>query len=265
LSGSQPSCGGRRAGGKVSDLSAPLPGEDLPPGSNTAPRKKRVGRPPLPMRLRIEIAVAWGEEYANARVCVETPAPRRRAVERLQRKIEAAHREGVAPHIIKRLSDKLDAHGRYSRKIILPPQVALPDIDRVIAKRYGVTRRMVCRIRRDKRMWVFMPQLPWKVPDWQLQGMAQHVAKRLMTPQRYDKREQIALTGDGLAVEQVPGLESGYTAAWRVFGIQQRCEEQLPPEYRRPPVWLAHLPQWGQYFRKHHLAGRRIKPEAAAE
>jgi hypothetical protein len=235
-------------------------------------KKKRGagGRPrALPMRLRIEIAIAWGEEYAGAHVCVEVPARRRRAVERLQRKIEAAHREGVAPHMIKRLSDKLDALGRYSRKIILPPAVALPDIDRVIARRYGVTRRMVRRIRRDKGMWPFMPQLPWKVPGWQLRDMAQHAAKpaakRLMTPQRYDKCEQIALTRDGLTVEQAPGLESGYVAAWRAFGIQQRCEEQMPPEYRRPPVWLAHRPQWGQYFRKHHLTGARIKPQAGAE
>src|SRR5262249_22802925 len=182
-------------------------------------KKKRGagGRPPaLPMQMRIEIAIAWGEEYVKARVCIEPPPSRRRVVERLQRKIKAAHREGVAPHIIKRLSDKLDAIGRYSRKTVLPPQVALPDIDRVIARRLGVTRRMVRSIRRDKRMWLFMPQLPWRVPDWQLQGMAQHRAKRLMTPARYAQGERVTLTYHGLAVEQARGSEALYIAAWKV-------------------------------------------------
>jgi len=184
---------------------------------------------------------------------------------------EAGHRDGVAPHLIKRLSDKLDAIGRYSRKIVLPPQIALPTIDRAIARQFGVTRRMVRRIRRDRAMWPFMPSLPWKVPEWQLRDIAQHraraAAKLLMTPERYDKRELIALTSDGLTVEQVPGLGSEYIAAWRAFDSQQRCVDYMPPEYRRPPVWLSYRPQWDEYLRMRvrHSTGRRIKPEPGAE
>ena len=233
-------------------------------------RRGAGGRPStLPMQLRIEIAVAWAEAHAGARVCIEPQPSRRRAVERLQRKIKAAHLDDVAPHLIKRLSDKLDAIGRYSCQVVLPPRVALPSIDRAIARRYGVTHRMVRRIRRDKTMWPFMPNLPWKVPEWQLRDIAQHrakpAAKLLMTPERYNKREQIALTKDGLAVEQVPGLEAEYIAAWRALSVQRRYAEPMPLEYRRPPVWLAYLPQWDWYLRMRYLTGRRIKTESDAE
>src|SRR5262245_54496028 len=231
----------------VFDPSAPLPGEDLTPDNNVAkPRRDPMGRPGLTMLERIEVVVAWGE-YINKHAKVEVPRPRRQ-VKALQAKTEAARRNGVAPHLIKRWSEQLDALGRITRALYRPPSISLREVDKAIAKQFGVSVRTVERIRQDRRLWPFMGRKVWELPEWQRKGAALHAArlaaKRLMTPERFAKNERVALVSAGLAVEQEAESEAAYLAARRVFGFLRRSESLLPGEYKRPPTWLALLPQW---------------------
>src|SRR5262249_13798713 len=137
--------------------------------------------------------------------------------------------------------------------------------DEALAERYGITPRMVRTIRGDRRLWPFMPPPPGHVPDWQLQAMARHTAKQIMTPERYAKGERVRLTDVGLIVEQDRGLEAVYLAAWKMLVALHRYEGRLPVEFRRRPVWLAHRAQWTQCEWTRHPAGRRVKPRAGAE
>jgi hypothetical protein len=206
---------------------------------------RRVGRArALSMLQRIEVAIAWGE-HLNA--AARRVAPRERTqVRRLQQKIAAAHMNGVAPFLLERMSARLDRLGRMTSEIILSPRIALPKADKAIAKQFGITERMVRKVRSDPRMQPFMPQPIWKVPDWQGRGAELHAArsaaKRLMTPERYAKNERVALVSAGLVVEQA--ASEVYEAAWRVFTLVRRFERLMPLEYRSRPAWLGFTPQW---------------------
>jgi hypothetical protein len=239
------------------------------------PLPRRVGRPrALSMLRRIEIAIAWGE-HMNAHARIE--APRERGpVKKLQQKLAAARINGDAQFLIDRMSARLDRLGRVTRAIVLPPRIALPEADRAIAKQFGITERMVRKIRVDKRMQPFMPRPIWKVPDWQRRGAESHAArsaaKRLMTPERYAKNERVALVGAGLVVEDAqqecfrwdPRLEQKggyglrprthrpithdevYSAALRLLRLVEEFERRVPLEYRSRPAWLGFQRQWAR-------------------
>jgi hypothetical protein len=236
------------------------------------------------MLERIKVAMAWGE-HLNAHARVEAPRPRRQ-VKALQAKIEAARRNGVAPHLMKRWSEQLDALGRITRALYRPPSISLREVDKAIAKQFGVSVRTVERIRQDRRLWPFMGQKVWELPEWQREGAALHaarsVAKRLMTPERLAKNERVALVSAGLAVEQEAGFEAVYLAARRMFGFLRRSEDLLALEYKRPPTWLATRPQWSRiearwtgevyvineqtiYGWEPHPKGRRVPKAPASE
>jgi hypothetical protein len=176
------------------------------------------------------------------------------------------------------MSARLDRLGRASRALLLPPAITLPEADRAIAKQFGITERMVRKIRSDRRMLPFMPHPVWQVRDWERRGAESHAARsaarRLMTPARFAKNEPVALLSAGLAVEQEPTSEAVYKAARGIFRLLQRLESLLPREYRSRPAWLGLAPQWlrtearcegwfslGEqqiYFWRRHPEGRRI-------
>jgi hypothetical protein len=241
---------------------------------------RRAGRPrALPMLERINVAIAWGT-YMNAHARLEAPRERGQ-VKKLQQKLEAGRMNGVAPFLLNRMSARLDRLGRASRTLLLPPAITLPEADRAIAKQFGISERMVRKIRSDRRMQPFMPHPVWQVRDWERRGAESHAAraraKQLMTPERYAKNERVALLSDGLAVEQDPTSEAVYKAAWRIFRLLQRLEKRMPPQYRRRPAWLGFQRQWARmearcegwfflndqqvYFWKRHPEGRRVPPK----
>jgi hypothetical protein len=230
--------------------------------------EQRGRRRALSMLKRIEIAIAWGE-YMNAHARIEAPRERGQ-VKALQRKLGAARANGDAQFLLNRMSAKLDGLGRVSREIVLPPRIALPEADRAIAKRFGVSERMVRKIRSDERMDPFMPHPIWKVPDWLRRGAELHaaraVARRLMTLERYAKNEPVALVGSGLVVGQDPAAEVVHKTALWAFGLMQRLEARMPAEYRSRPAWLGFQRQWARVEMPlagldRHSDGRRIAPK----
>jgi len=229
------------------------------------------------MLERIEVAITWGEHMnAHARIVV----PRERGqVRKLQQKLVAARMNGDAQFLLDRMSARLDRLGRMTSEIVLPPEIALPEADKAIAKRYGITARMVRKIRSDKGMQIFMPHPVWRVRDWEKRGaeryVARSIAKQRMTPERYAKNEQVALVSDGLVVEQDSECfrwdgsahrfaqprngrlqpprprqrithDDVYKAALRASRLMQRLERLMPPEYRRRPAWLGFQRQWAR-------------------
>jgi hypothetical protein len=124
-------------------------------------------------------------------------------------------------------------------------------LDRAIGKQFGISDRMVRRIRDDRRLEAFKPQPAWLPRPWEKPAReafdARQVAKRLMTPERYAKGEAIALEGGRLVVRQDdPASEGVYRAALRALRLVQRSERLLPQEYRSRPAWLGFRPQWAR-------------------
>jgi hypothetical protein len=245
---------------------------------------RRAGRPwALSMLQKIKIAIEWAG-YMNAHARVEAPRDRGQ-VKRLQQKLEAGRMNGDAQFLLDRMSAKLDALGRVSRKIVLSPRIALPEADKAIAKRFGITERMVRKIRSDKRMQPFMGRPLWEVPDWQRKGAEAHAArataKRLMTPERYAKSERVWLDRVGLGVEAVqedaygpanklhvrhPHMKivhhvtSGPPSPSIAFSIDKGPLRPLPVAKLRAPRDLGFRPQWALIERKQRGHARRIEP-----
>lgn len=162
---------------------------------------------------------------------------------------------------------------------MLPPKIALPAADKAVAKQFGISERMVRKIRSDKRMQPFMPHPVWQVRDWVRRGAEDHAAraraKQLMTPERYAKNERVALVSAGLAVEQGQECfcwdgsahrlaharngrlqpprprqritdEDVYRTALAILRFLRRLEEGVPSEHRRRPQWLGFQLQWAR-------------------
>jgi hypothetical protein len=145
------------------------------------------GRPrTLTFQRRLEVGVLWRETYDGLAVRRSTKDPRLAPVLKQIRRAKNA-----APWRIAELSRKADRIGRHYRVEILPPEERLPEIDRLVAEKIGLTERMVRKARSDKRI-IRLVGLPIWVPRaWEIEAAqdiwAQQAARRLLTPERLAK------------------------------------------------------------------------------
>src|SRR5262249_27521878 len=108
-------------------------------------------------------------------------------------------------------SRKADQIGRFSSTEILPPDDALPDIDKAVADELNLTERMVRRVRSDPRMRPFMGTPPWTVRAFEREGFERvelnRLVNALLTPERLAKGD-IAYRGGNLvapsALDKIP-------------------------------------------------------------
>ena len=122
----------------------------------------------------------------------------------------------AAPHKLAEVTAAIDKIGRVTRVAIKPPDTALPVIDKQLAQLFGISERMVRKCRTDPKLRPFMPHPVWIERDWvkagRLDSEARELAKRLMTPERFAKREPLTLINGTVrildAVELRPISES---------------------------------------------------------
>jgi hypothetical protein len=165
-----------------------------------------VGRPRrLTYQRQLEIYVAWWGAL-NAHAVHVHDRKRDRAVAKLQTRFRTLSAAGTPTHEITNAIDKI---GRVSRVPIEPPPTCYPVLDRAIGVQFGISPRMVRRIRADHRLKKFKPHPAWHERPWEKPAreafQAQQVAKRLMTPERYAKGEAIVLEGGRLVVLDTAG------------------------------------------------------------
>jgi hypothetical protein len=150
-------------------------------------------------------------EALNAHAIHVRDRGRDRAIAKLQAKFRELCKAQAVPHKIGEVQAAIDKVGRVTRVPIKPPTTLLPVIEAEVAKRFGITARMVRRCRTDPRLRQFMPHPVWLERDWvkaeRLSFEARRVAKRLMTPERYAKAEPVRFFNGGLQVPCKVGLE----------------------------------------------------------
>jgi hypothetical protein len=245
------------------------------------PAARRRGRPKdLTFLERVRVAQAHAEAL-NAHAVHVRDRGRERAIAKLQAKFRELCKAKAAPHKLAEVSAAIDKIGRVTRVAIKPPDKLLPEIDKQVAKLFGITERMVRKCRTDLRLRPFVPHPVWLERDWVKTARqdfeARQVAKRLMTPERFAKQEPVRIHNGGLQVAQAAVHEETYQTAHRMFVLQQWLNPLIPLEYRSPSRWLAIRPQWlrmeaqcggwfidpksGQqvYFWEPHPNGRRIR------
>src|SRR5262249_18310740 len=152
--------------------------------------------PILTAAERIAVAFAWGTAL-NARATLIRDRKRDKAVARLQAKARRLWPRGTPgpkdPIEFARVSAALDRIGRVTRVPVKPPETALPEIDRQIAKQFGVSVRTVERYRSDPRHKQHMPHPVWEEPAWQRESRLRFEAGKQAargqgaTQQRLDK------------------------------------------------------------------------------
>jgi hypothetical protein len=221
------------------------------------PAGRRRGRPrALTFLERVGVAQAWSEALNGHAVHVHD-RKRDRAMARLQKKFRDLCAAKASPYRIAEVTAAIDKIGRVTRVAIKPPDTVLPEIDKQVAKLFGITERMVQKCRTDPRLRQFMQHPVWLERDWEKSARlifeARQVAATkkdaygdpLMTPERLAKREPlevfngtIRLTAGGDAHDEV------YLIARRLFRLAQRLECFVPLEYRSRPRWLGFRPQW---------------------
>jgi hypothetical protein len=175
-----------------------------------------VGRPRrLDYQGRLEIYVAWWGAL-NAHAVHVHDRKRDRAVAKLQTRFRTLSAAGTPTHETVRITTAIDKIGRVSRVPIEPPPTCYPELDKAIAEQFSlrpgfarISPRMVRRIRSDRRLEAFKPQPAWLERPWEKPTreafQARQVAKRLMTPERYNKGEAIVLEGGRLVVLDTAG------------------------------------------------------------
>src|SRR5919201_1332334 len=191
------------------------------------PTARKRGRPrELTFLERVRIAQAWGETL-NAHAIHVRDRNRDRAVARLQKKFRQLCAAKVAPQKIAAVQAAIDKIGRVTRVAIKPPDTALPVIDKQVANPFGITERMVRKCRTDPKLRPFIPHPVWLERDWLKAGRldfeARQVAKWLMTPERFAKREPLTLVNGTVRVGPAAGIVPGAAPRHRVgceeFGI----------------------------------------------
>lgn len=180
-----------------------------------------IGRPPdLGFMRRLDVILAWDEHYhslVGREAASKYIALRLRVLSRKIARLRAGANapygaaSGAPYHEIARLSREMDKLGRFHRVLLYKPATPKPVIDRKIAKRFGITERMVRKIRDDRSMDPFRSQPPWEVRGWEraaLQDLAaRQLARKLMTPERLAKCEPVRIYSGGLQVPFRVGME----------------------------------------------------------
>jgi hypothetical protein len=173
------------------------------------PARRRRGRPKdLTFLERVRVAQAHAEAL-NAHAIHVRDHGRDRALAKLQAKFRGLCAAQAAPHKIAEVTAAIDKVGRVTRVPIRPPDKPLPEIDKQVAKLFGITERMVRRCRTDPKLQRFMPHPVWLERDWvksaRLDFEARQVAKRLMTPERLAKQGPLTLVNGAVRVGPVVG------------------------------------------------------------
>ena len=106
----------------------------------------------------------------------------------------------------------MDALGRYITLQVRPPEIDYPTIDQEVAEDFGITARMVLRCRTDFRKFL---SHPWNERAHEVEARtafaAQQLAKRLMTPERFAKREPVKIRSGALWVDPKDSGPKGET------------------------------------------------------
>jgi hypothetical protein len=160
--------------------------------------KSKGGRPPtLSFMAWIRIA-ARRDEIART-LARRGPSTRPREIAPILKQIGRLHAKNAPPWRIGELSRKADRIGRYHAVPILRPDESEPEIDRMVAKEFGVTERMVRTISSDKRIRDLLGRPIWEARAWEVEERRRFAARKraeaLMTPERYAKRERVWLAG----------------------------------------------------------------------
>ena len=146
----------------------------------------------------------------------------------------------------------MDALGRYITLQVRPPEIDYPTIDQEVAEDFGITARMVLRCRTDFRKFL---SHPWNERAHEVEARtafaAQQLAKRLMTPERFAKREPVKIRSGALWVDP-KGLraQGGDHPRTRPSGCSVRVPGDRGEERRGAAVCSPTNPStfWGPYF-----------------
>ena len=193
---------------------------DAPPKPPGRPRK-------LSFRQQVETALNWTETFnAQARYGRSSQRPELRPVLKQIGRLQA---KNALPWQIARLSKKADLIGRFSSTEILPPDDLLPDIDKTVADKLGLTERMVRRIRSDPRMRPFMGTPPWTVRAFEREGFEQAELGRLscalLTPERLAKGDIDYRNGNLVALSVTDRLALTQPQLETATDFERRCYE----------------------------------------
>src|SRR5262249_29949162 len=124
------------------------------------------GRPrTLTFQQRLELAVLWRETHDALAVRRHARDPR---LAPILKRIGHMRAKSAAQWRIAELSRKADRIGRHSRVEILPPKESLPEIDRRVAEKTGLTERMVRKVRGDARIKTLVGLPIWEPRPWEV-------------------------------------------------------------------------------------------------
>jgi hypothetical protein len=227
-------------------LPAPAVLEPLDPEEDLTPRKASVGTPggrprQLTFNQRLRVGLLWRETYDGLAIRRSTRDPR---LGPILKKMAQGRRRGLPEWQIGRLSRQADVIGRHYREEILPPKERLPAVDRLVAKKAGITVRMVRRIRSDERIKRLVGVPPWVPRQWEISDLreawALRQARRLLTPERLAKPVHVV-------------------QACGTFGIKELID-QRPDGWELRHVYAFHSDpaarEWGYRFVDGHIPFR---------
>jgi hypothetical protein len=219
------------------------------------PSKPRGRRRVLSFQQRLEIAIRWREIHDGlARRGRSTRHPK---LTPILKQIGRERAKNALPWRIEELSRKADRVGRFHSVPILPPDVKLPEVDRLVAKETGLTERMVRKVRSDKRITNLVGLPVWVLRDWEANAArsawAMQQARRLLTPERLAKPIHIIQACGTIGIKELieqdgsepfrTGSELGVggpappAARWGVFNEPPRERKDVDKIFKRN---LAH-------------------------
>ena len=212
------------------------------------PLPKLRGRPrALTFRQRLEVVITFGE-ILNDHAREIRDRQHERRVAKLQAKWRRLSAENAPPHKLAEVSRLIDIAGRFIRIPIAPPEANYPAIDKAVAKKFGITERMVRRCRMDPRLRPFMPHPVWEERDHERKGRlefaARQLAERLMTPARLAKRESIGLVNGSIKVldtiDHLSDMPCGlFSRVPSKLGSHSRPRSRSSPGPARVIVWAV--------------------------
>jgi hypothetical protein len=210
------------------------------------PSKPRGRRRVLSFQQRLEIAIRWRDGLARRGRSTRHPK-----LTPILKQIGRERAKNALPWRIEELSRKADRVGRFHSVPILPPDVKLPEVDRLVAKETGLTERMVRKVRSDKRITNLVGLPVWVLRDWEANAArsawAMQQARRLLTPERLAKPIHIIQACGTIGIKELieqdgseplgVGGPAPPAARWGVFNEPPRERKDVDKIFKRN---LAH-------------------------
>jgi len=138
--------------------------------------------------------------------------------------------KNAVPWRIAEQSRKADWIGRYYRVEILPPKESLPEIDRRVAEKTGLTERMVRKVRGDARIKTLVGLPIWVPRAWEIaaarDAWVMRQARRLLTPERLAKSIHIVPACGTIGIKEL--IEQDGTRPFRT-GSELEVGGPAPP------------------------------------